>query len=598
MPNLTKLDLSNNKIKYLRALSKADSIKELNLMVNEFESVAALSTMTNLEVLEMGEYWFSYDDEEENLEELISRYAVQTEYIYRQKEIFIDGAFDNLTNLRKLVLVNVGIVSIEFLNEFEELEELNLDYSKVYSRQESLENLNGLKYLSLNSTLFDARTSQPSGSGINDISIIADMTSLEHLNICGNPLKDLSRLGELTNLTYLDISGSKITDIIFLSRLQNLTHLLLGNCQYVVDFSPLKDLNDIEYLDLGYANLKYFDYISHMHGLKYLNLMDALYNSIDGIENMKDLEYLNIHQGSCSVEERIEIASCTPFNSIDEWEDFINMYHIDSDLILNLKNLVHYIASEINAGIPLDFKNLEYLKPASAADGIPVNVKEVEVSSNSSEIQKDMEYISYFNNLERLELRAHVEEDCVIKIPYLENLRILNIDISSDYNITIDLSSLKGQSKLKYIRIACGRGDYDYREKNFKIESLEGLENCEDLRVIIINDSNLSDISALETCSKLEIVEFSNCNISDISALTDKYYLEELNLMKNNITDITALKNCYRLNRLRLSENPLTNADVIMEMPMIADVWLDSTLCKRSSELSSYMKKMFTRWNH
>lgn len=95
------------------------------------------------------------------------------------------------------------------------------------------------------------------------------------------------------------------------------------------------------------------------------------------------------------------------------------------------------------------------------------------------------------------------------------------------------------------------------------ITSIEGLAGLKKLRVLILADNKISDISPLAGLEDLEYVElFLNRKIRDFSPLANKEKLVDLNIYYCPIQDITPLTTCTNLKRLWLGECGLDNGQI------------------------------------
>ena len=95
------------------------------------------------------------------------------------------------------------------------------------------------------------------------------------------------------------------------------------------------------------------------------------------------------------------------------------------------------------------------------------------------------------------------------------------------------------------------------------ITSIEGLAGLKKLRVLILADNKISDISPLEGLEDLEYVElFLNRKIHDFSPLANKTKLVDLNIYYCQIQDVASLTTCTNLKRLWLGECGLSDGQI------------------------------------
>ncbi|NLC72308.1 MAG: hypothetical protein GX684_00825 [Ruminococcaceae bacterium] len=86
---------------------------------------------------------------------------------------------------------------------------------------------------------------------IDDISFVEYMPNLEVVIIGLNPWTDATPLGKCTKIEYLEIFKSRTTDISALANLKDLKHLNICYMPGLTDISPLYGLNGLERLWIG-----------------------------------------------------------------------------------------------------------------------------------------------------------------------------------------------------------------------------------------------------------------------------------------------------------------------------------------------------------
>lgn len=94
--------------------------------------------------------------------------------------------------------------------------------------------------------------------GIDDISVLSELTSLKEIDLWGADINDISPLKNLVNLERLCLIDCDITDISPLSNLTKLIDLDLGN-NPIIDIRHLANLTQLEELSIGSEEF-YFDY--------------------------------------------------------------------------------------------------------------------------------------------------------------------------------------------------------------------------------------------------------------------------------------------------------------------------------------------------
>ena len=84
---------------------------------------------------------------------------------------------------------------------------------------------------------------------MSDITRLARLTSLKHLNLDNTQVRDVAPLAGLTNLNWLSLYGTEVKDVTPLAKVGNLRKLDLGDTQ-VKDVKPLSGLKQLRELHL------------------------------------------------------------------------------------------------------------------------------------------------------------------------------------------------------------------------------------------------------------------------------------------------------------------------------------------------------------
>ncbi|MFD1957783.1 leucine-rich repeat domain-containing protein [Paenibacillus thailandensis] len=91
------------------------------------------------------------------------------------------------------------------------------------------------------------------------------------------------------------------------------------------------------------------------------------------------------------------------------------------------------------------------------------------------------------------------------------------------------------------------------------VKDLNGLEYASNLKILQINNSEVSNVGPLGQLPTLEYLDLTHNQIQDISSLTDLPSLETLILSKNNISDPSALTELPKLRDLDVSYNNISD---------------------------------------
>lgn len=142
-------------------------------------------------------------------------------------------------------------------------------------KMNALEGMNRLQHLSIN------------GSGIEDISPIAELGYLESLTLIKNRIHDLTPLRDLSRLRHLNLAENRITDLSALKGLTCLTALRISLNQ-VSNPLPLMVLSNLNELDLSgnpVNDLKFASRLKRLHQLDIRNTPAA--GQVEEIEKLR-----------------------------------------------------------------------------------------------------------------------------------------------------------------------------------------------------------------------------------------------------------------------------------------------------------------------
>ena len=144
-----------------------------------------------------------------------------------------------------------------------------------------LKDLNSLKNLNI------------SWNEIYDISVISNLINIERLNLSNNKLTDISALNNLENLQTLNIANNNIS-ILNLKKSINLQSLNLGNTEITDLSAVLKNLINLEYLDIRDLELK-SDQVQYIKSLKKLKELFCR-NGFKDMANINKLRHIFIYK--------------------------------------------------------------------------------------------------------------------------------------------------------------------------------------------------------------------------------------------------------------------------------------------------------------
>lgn len=104
---------------------------------------------------------------------------------------------------------------------------------------------------------------------------------------------------------------------------------------------------------------------------------------------------------------------------------------------------------------------------------------------------------------------------------------------------------------------------------------LVGIENCRNLKTLVVANTEISDISPVNKLDKLTCLSLACNEIEDISPLATMTRLERLYLGHNKIVDISTLRELRNLERLSLRGNEIVDITVLGELKRLTDLSLE-----------------------
>lgn len=109
----------------------------------------------------------------------------------------------------------------------------------------------------------------------------------------------------------------------------------------------------------------------------------------------------------------------------------------------------------------------------------------------------------------------------------------------------------------------------DFAYKN--IETLNGIENCVNLKRLVLTNNNLTSLNGIENCVNLTYLNVSNNKLTNFDQLNDLIMLNNLVIDSQRgdepITDVDFVRNLINLEILVCKGNMITNLDVIKDLP-------------------------------
>lgn len=255
LTQLEKLDLVNNQIRDVTPLAGLVNLKKLALAGNPVKDASPLANLTRLVEVDIeipSQVRAGGVIRDRHLAGAV-RAALRltnTEPITKQK----------MRGLKILIVAhNDQVSSLAGLEHATQLEVLNLNRSQISGDISVIANLTRLNHLHLGysqisdisplANLTQLTNLNLQGNDISDISPLANLTQLESLWLVYNRIRDISPLANLTRLKRLGLYSNQISEVLSFTKLVDLEVLSLGN-NPIEDASPLAKLPKLRDVDI------------------------------------------------------------------------------------------------------------------------------------------------------------------------------------------------------------------------------------------------------------------------------------------------------------------------------------------------------------
>jgi predicted Ser/Thr protein kinase len=135
------------------------------------------------------------------------------------------------------------------------------------------------------------------GNYVSDLTPLADMKTLRHLNINNNPVADISSLESLQGLEELHMQHCNVTDISVLAKIPGLTYVDAASTP-CSDYSPLLALPLLNFVEVSESSAQDVILVSGNPAIKELIAIHCGITGLDGFKSMPNLERLELSENS------------------------------------------------------------------------------------------------------------------------------------------------------------------------------------------------------------------------------------------------------------------------------------------------------------
>ena len=303
-------------------------------------------------------------------------------------------------------------------------------------------------------------------------------TALTQLDLREKGLEDadLQGLKEMTNLELLDLRGNEMSDLSLLSGMTHLKELNLGDDiggnTDIHDLSPLSGLTSLKVLHLPSENIEDLSPLSGLTGLEDLALIgdSGFVDDIEPLASLVNLKELYLKIGI--IEDLSPLAEMTKLESLR-----IRAESYVSDLS-PLAGMTHLKELELPAP---QFPDAVDISPLSGL----TELASLRMGCNV----QDLSPLANLHNLQTIHLRdrqnGSMEDSFHTLEPLSELTNLTSLEMRSDY--VTDLSPLSGLTKLEILNLSVP-----------EVTDLSPLEGLTNLKSVQLEGGSITDWSPLD----------------------------------------------------------------------------------------------------
>ena len=123
----------------------------------------------------------------------------------------------------------------------------------------------------------------------------------------------------------------------------------------------------------------------------------------------------------------------------------------------------------------------------------------------------------------------------------------------------------------------------NYKHVRMTSKDLEVLKYCPDLLALDLGHQALTDLSKIpEYLPELRLLIIADNQVSDLSPLANLKHLHYLEIFVNRVKDLSPLAGLRELVDVNISYNPISDITPLLNSPMMQRIWLESTKVSQS----------------
>ncbi len=393
---------------------------------------------------------------------------------------------------------------------------------------------------------------------ISFIENIEQFENLEELNLGRNKIKKIENIGNLSNLKELFLYGNQIEVIENIGALKNLKKLIL-DINIIREISGLTNLEKLETLSLVKNKIARIYGLESLNSLKKINLDGNPIQEITGIGNLKNIIELRIHNNNMNPD-LLNILGGVSSNGVVQNIEKVKAYCRNEFVIVDGNIIFAETFPEFGGlGLYIAFKEIVDIKSIKNLENIH-NLKGLYLFRNKI---KEINGLESLTELKHLDLSSN-DISSIKGLDAIENLRILKINnnyITKIENLEqltkLEILELKN-NKIKEIDNLNTLKNLEILDLGYnQISIIYRLNHLEHLERLLLQNNNINRIENLNSQKKLKKLDLSSNNIIKIEGSELPINLFKLSLSNNLVEVIDGLQSNNALIDLDLSDNQI-----------------------------------------
>ena len=442
-----------------------------------------------------------------------------------------------------------------------------LKLTRLGASGRGIADLTGLEY-AINLTKL--RLGQAWGDGesftnpISDLSALAALTQLTHLELDGTAVSDVAPLANLTQLKTLWLEGTAVSDVAPLAHLTQLKTLQLHSTA-VSDVAPLAHLTQLTTLSLSWTAVSDVAPLANLTQLTFLDLYDTAVSDVAPLAHLTQLKTLNLSYTAVS-----DVAPLAHLTQLT----WLSLYNTAISDVTPLAHLTQLTTLTLDNTAVSDVAPLAHLTQLTTLRLDNTAVSDVAPLENLTQLTE--------LKLRNCPLNAAAHQTHIPAIQangtevHFDPLPPEEVIDFPDANLAAAIRGALGLPAGAPITTHSILGLVTLDAPNAGIKDLTGLAYATNLTTLLlgsesvngteVNSNTLAELAPIAQLKALTTLDLSGTAVSSTYSLGSLTQLTSLNLSDTAVSDISYLPNLTQLTFLNLGETGIVDVSVLVNL--------------------------------